>query len=117
MATKTITTVKFPEKIVNHYIKNLKQKIKVKGVLLFGSFAWGKPTKHSDVDLVVISPSFSKRNFDRRLDFLTDVRDKIALQIAMDIIGYTPKEFANIEKHSAVMAIAKKKGKWIYGSK
>ncbi len=111
MASKTL---KFPEKIVDHYIENLKQKIKVKGVLLFGSFAWGKPTKHSDVDLVVISPSFSKRNFDRRLDLLTAVRDKIALQIAMDIIGYTPREFANIEKHSAIMAIAKRKGRWIY---
>lgn len=111
MASKTL---KFPEKIVDHYIENLKQKIKVKGVLLFGSFAWGKPTKHSDVDLVVISPSFSKRNFDRRLDLLTAARDKIALQIAMDIIGYTPREFANIEKHSAIMAIAKRKGKWIY---
>jgi len=111
MATKTI---KFPKEIVGHYVENLKQKIRVKAVLLFGSFAWGKPTKHSDVDLVIISPDFSKRNFDRRLDLLTEARDKIALQIAMDVIGYTPKEFADIEKHSAIMSIAKKKGKWLY---
>ncbi|MCK4781340.1 nucleotidyltransferase domain-containing protein [Candidatus Parcubacteria bacterium] len=110
-------TIKFPKKIVNHYIQNLEEKIKIKGVLLFGSFAWGKPTKHSDVDLVVISPDFNKRNFDQRLDLLTDIRDDITYKIAMDIIGYTPKEFTEIEKHSAIMSLAKKKGKWIYKEK
>jgi predicted nucleotidyltransferase len=84
---------------------------------LFGSFAYGKPTKHSDVDLVIISPNFSKIDFDQRLDFLTDARDKPTYQIAMDVIGYTPREFANIEKHSAIMAKAKKDGKWIYKAK
>ncbi len=111
MASKTI---KFPEKILDHYIANLRNRINVKGVLLFGSFAWGKPTKHSDVDLIVVSPSFYRKGFYRRLDLLSDARDKIACQIAMDIIGYTPKEFANLEKHSAIGAIAKKKGRWIY---
>lgn len=112
MAQKT--KVKFPRKIVDHYIENLKQKIKVKGVLLFGSFAWGKPTKHSDVDLVIISPDFTKKEFDNRLQWLSRMRDDITYQIAMDIIGYTPKEFAHIEKNSAIMSIAKKKGKWLY---
>lgn len=114
MASKTI---KFPEKIVNHYIANLKDKINVKGVLLFGSFAWGKPTKHSDVDLIIVSPSFYRKGFNSRLDLLSDARDKVACQIAMDIIGYTPREFNNLEKHSAIGAIAKRKGKWIYKAK
>lgn len=111
MASKT---VKFPQKIVNHYIDTLKEKIKVEGVFLFGSYAYGAPTKHSDVDLAVISSNFNRKNFDERLDFLADARDKIACQIAMDIVGYTPKEFSDIEKYSAIMAYAKKYGKWIY---
>jgi len=114
MATKII---RFPKKIVNHYIDTLKEKIKVQGVFLFGSFAHGQPTKHSDVDLVVISPNFSKKNFDNRLDFLTCARDKATYQIAMDVIGYTPQEFSHIEDHSAIMAHAKKHGKWIYKRK
>lgn len=112
MASKAI---KFPEKIVNHYIANLKNKIDVKGVLLFGSFAYGEPTKHSDVDLIVVSPDFSK--ISDRLVWLSRMRDDMTYQIAMDIIGYTPREFANLEKHSAIGAIAKKKGKWIYRAK
>lgn len=112
MASKTI---EFPQKIVTHYINNLKNEINVKGVLLFGSFAWGKPTKHSDVDLIIISPNFSKIN--NRLQWLSRMRDDVTHQIAMDIIGYTPREFNNLEKHSAIGAIAKKKGKWIYKAK
>lgn len=111
MATKAI---RFPKKIVNHYIENLRKKIGVRAVLLFGSFAWGAPTKHSDIDLVVISPNFSKKNFDQRLDLLADARDKTSLQIAMDVVGYTPEEFDTIEQHSAIMAQAKKKGKWLF---
>ncbi|MCK4781331.1 nucleotidyltransferase domain-containing protein [Candidatus Parcubacteria bacterium] len=115
MAQKT--KIKFPEKIINHYIENLKGKIRVKGVLLFGSFAWGKPTKHSDVDLVVVSPDFSKKEFRNRLQWLSRMRDDVTYEIAMDVIGYTPKEFTEIEKHSAIMSLAKKKGKWIYKEK
>jgi predicted nucleotidyltransferase len=83
------------KKIINHYINLLKKEIKVKGVLLFGSFAWGKPTKHSDVDLIIISPDFNKKKFSNRLQWLSRMRDDLTHQIAMDIIGYTPKEFAN----------------------
>lgn len=108
------TAIKFPKIIVNHYIKTLKKKIEVDGILLFGSFAWGQPTKHSDVDLVVISKDFSKYNFDSRLSLLNHARDKISYQAAMDIIGYTPKEFSQIEKYSAIMSKAKQKGKWLY---
>lgn len=107
-------TVKFPASTANYYINILKKKIAVDGVLLFGSFAWGTPTKHSDVDLVVLSPDFHRQTFDQRLDFLTNARDRRSRTIAMDVIGYTPKEFAHIENESAIMAKAKKDGKWLY---
>lgn len=104
--------IKFPKKIVDHYINLLQKKIKIEGVLLFGSFAWGYPTKHSDVDLVIISPDFKKiRN---PFQWLSRMRDERTYQIAMDVIGYTPQEFADIEHHSAIIAKAKKEGKWIY---
>ncbi len=112
MAEKTI---KFPKKIIDYYIGNLEREIEVEGALLFGSFAWGKPTKHSDIDLVIVSPDFKK--IKDPLQWLSRMRDKPTYQIAMDVIGYTPREFADIEKHSAIMAKAKKDGKWIYRAK
>lgn len=114
MAKKTIA---FPESIIQHYLKVLRAKIQIDGVLLFGSFAWGAPTKHSDVDLVVISPDFSHKNFSDRLSLLSHARDKTTYQIAMDIVGYTPEEFSNIEQHSAIIGKAKRDGKWIYQKK
>ena len=110
MAEKTI---RFPKKIVEHYLDNLKTQLNLQAALLFGSFAWGKPTKHSDVDLVIISPSFRRKNFNKRIDLLTNARDDTSLQVAMDVIGYTPEEFADIENHSAIMAKAKNHGKWL----
>lgn len=114
MAKKSI---KFPKKVIKHYIEKLQEKIRVEGVLLFGSFAWGKPDKHSDVDLIIISPDFSKKEFRNRLQWLSRMRDDFTYQIAMDIIGYTPKEFSNIEEYSAIGGQAKNKGKWIYREK
>lgn len=107
-------TIKFPKKIVDHYINILENEIKIKGVLLFGSFAYGKPDKHSDVDLAIISPDFKKMNFYKRMDWLQFQRDKTTFQIAMDVIGYTPHEFRWIDRHSAIMKVAKKRGKWLY---
>ena len=103
----------FPKKIITHYISRLRKYITVDGVLLFGSFAYGQPTKHSDVDLVISSPDFSSQSFDSRMDFLTQARDRQARQIAMDVIGYTPKELSQAEKFSAILSQAKKKGRWL----
>jgi len=100
--------------IINSYIKNINKKIDISGVLLFGSYAYGKPKKFSDVDLVVISPDFQRRKFFNRIDWLTRERMNVADTIAMDVVGYTPKEFANIEDESAIMEKAKKDGIWLY---
>lgn len=111
LSQKTIT---FPRKIINHYVATLARDIKLDGVLLFGSFAYGSPTKHSDVDLAVVSPDFNNMAFGKRMDWLEKKRDKLTDAIAMDIIGYTPREFRYIDKESAIMAEAKKKGRWLY---
>ncbi len=104
-------TIKFPQQIISHYLALLQKKIVLEGVLLFGSFAWGKPTKHSDVDLAIISSDFKK--IKNSLQWLSRMRDEKSCQVAMDVIGYTPEEFADIENHSAIMTKAKKQGKWI----
>jgi predicted nucleotidyltransferase len=111
MAKKTI---KFPAKIINHYINSLQKKINLQGVLLFGSFAWGKPTTDSDVDLIIISPDFNKKQFANRLQWLSRMRDDYSSQTAMDIVGYTPEEFIHAENSSTIMARAKKEGKWLF---
>ena len=42
------------QKELNKIVKQIKEKYKPEKIILFGSFAWGKPEKGSDVDLLVV---------------------------------------------------------------
>ena len=44
--------------IIQGFIARLEQEIPVQEVILFGSYAQGKPHDHSDIDLAVISDWF-----------------------------------------------------------
>ena len=111
MANKRINV----KKIVKEYLKNFPPNIRVKGVFLFGSYATGKIREDSDLDLIVLSPDFKKINFIKRSEMLSRFRkDKMTRSIPMDIFGYTPEEFKNIDKESVIMRRAKREGKMIY---
>lgn len=81
--------------VIKVYLKELKKKIKPQKVILFGSYARGTANKDSDIDLVILSDDFKKISFDKRLDLLIDAREhQLTRKYAMDIFGYTPKEYA-----------------------
>lgn len=82
--------------IIDIYLKELSKEIKLQKIILFGSYAKGKATKESDLDLVVISPDFSHRSFNERFSLLAKARlHPQTRQVAMDIFGYTPEEYAS----------------------
>jgi len=105
-----------PKKVIKAYLKNVPKDIKVRGVFLFGSYATGKVHKDSDLDFVVVSPDFKKVDFIKRMELLSHVQgaSKITRSVPMDIIGYTPEEFANIDKESVIMKQAKRDGRMIF---
>ena len=74
--------------IVTEIVDKIKTQFKPQKIILFGSYAWGKPTEDSDIDLFLIMESNLRR-------------DKRALQVQkafsqrtfpLDIIVYTPEE-------------------------
>ncbi len=72
----------------------------------------------SDVDLIIISSDFKKLAFMDRLVLLSKLRkSKLTRSVPMDIIGYTPEEFENIDKESIIMRRAKREGKMIFTAK
>lgn len=86
--------IKKVKPIINFYLKELRKSIRPQKVIVFGSFAKGKATKESDLDLVVISQDFANRSFDERFSLLNKARlHPETRKIAMDIFGYTPEEF------------------------
>ncbi len=59
-------------------------------LILFGSFAWGKPDKDSDIDLFVIMDSM-ERPAPRSVPVAIEARVRF---LPMDVLVYTPEEVA-----------------------
>lgn len=94
MAKKRI----IPELIIKDYIKDLSGQIKVDGAFIFGSYATGKVREDSDLDCIIISRDFKKINYLKRLQLLSRARRGLAVNMAMDIFGYTPQEFKAMKR-------------------
>ena len=73
------------KKITDQIVK----KYKPEKIILFGSYAWGKPTEDSDVDLFIV-----KKSGKRRIDRGRELRKMLFGNDfpAMDVLIYTPKE-------------------------
>jgi len=63
----------------------------VEQLILFGSHASGTARDDSDIDLVVISPSFSEKSYWERIDILTDAVINAASSIEPS--AFTPDEW------------------------
>ena len=68
--------------------RDIVKKYNPEKIILFGSLAWGKPSRDSDVDLFIIKKT--KKNL---LERIRDV-DRILLDriIPLDILVYTPEQ-------------------------
>lgn len=69
-------------------------------VVLFGSYARGRATSYSDVDLVVVAQSFAKISKNKRLDAMYELSKD--LQPDFHVFGLTPAEFASISKFTTL---------------
>jgi predicted nucleotidyltransferase len=58
-------------------------------IILFGSYAYGKPTDDSDVDVLVIMP-FDRKRGRKSLE----IRQRISADFPLDLIVRTPKAIA-----------------------
>ena len=62
---------------------------------IFGSHAWGTPTKDSDLDLVVVVESSDQKPYKRAVKGIRALR---GLGIAKDILVYTKDEFKTLSQ-------------------
>jgi len=75
---------------------------------LFGSHAWGTPTKDSDVDLLIVVDSSEQKTYKRAIKGIRALR---GLGIAKDILVYTKDEFKTLsEDVSSLLYKVKKEG-------
>ena len=85
------------EEIVEKFISELKKRIYVQRVILFGSYARGTPRPWSDIDLAVISPDFHGGTEEDHL-LLAEIARKVTPQI--EAIPYMPEDFLQCEAQS-----------------
>jgi len=76
------------ERIYSKIINRIIQTPGVEKIILFGSYAYGKPHKDSDIDLFIVMKT-EKRPVERGLIFQELFQDR---EFAMDFIVKTPEE-------------------------
>jgi predicted nucleotidyltransferase len=85
----------------------------IKKIYLFGSYAYGKPTKKSDIDLCIIIGNKLVRS-------KTDINLTIALSlfdndiIPADVLVYTEKQFCEIKNPNGIKNTIRTKGNILY---
>lgn len=102
------------EKRIKTVVESIAKNYKPEKIFLFGSFAWGKPKKDSDIDILVIKKSKqTPRKIAQKIDQSLFDRD-----FPLDILVYSPEYFN--KRMSLGDYFTKKivsKGKLLYESK
>ena len=79
---------------IQAYAAAVAQQFKPQRIILFGSYAYGKPTRDSDVDLLVVM-KHHKRNVEQAIA----IRAKVDAPFPMDLLVRTP---ARVKKRIAL---------------
>jgi uncharacterized protein len=79
------------KEIIARYVGELdKLGIEVSQVILYGSYAKGTQGEYSDIDVAVISPTFTKVDIFERQEILSRAHHKF--HVPLEPIGLTPKQ-------------------------
>ncbi len=102
------------KKIIRNYIHVLDQEIPIEKVILFGSYAWGKPKPYSDIDLAIFSKKFEDKDEIKNMQFL--FKKACQIDTAIEPLPFHPKDLKNPDKRTLLYQIVTK-GKVIPQSK
>ena len=97
--------------LVHDFVRALEPTVRVDKVILYGSYANGKPRKWSDVDLAVISRNFARLRRWKRQDILGDALVHNTNMI--EALGYSLAEYNHAHRLTFLGEI-KRTGKVIY---
>lgn len=98
-------------KVVNQFIKTIEKDIKVKEVILFGSYVKGNITPASDIDLIVVSPDFRRKDEMEAIQYL--FRQAAKVNSLLEPIPATPEEIKKADPRD-FLGQAIKSGKVIW---
>lgn len=106
---------RIPQAAIDDVVKQIVEKFKPIKIILFGSYAYGKPTQVSDVDLLVIMESSLKERQLSERQLSQKIRTSINYQFGLDLIIKTPESLSNrIEMGDFFLKEVMQKGKILY---
>jgi predicted nucleotidyltransferase len=109
-----VTKGKSRIEIINRMVEKIKREYQPEKIILFGSYAWGKPSKHSDIDLFIIKDTTARR-IDRAVEVRRILDDENA-EFPLDVLVYTPSEIKRrLEIEDDFIKDIIDKGKILYG--
>lgn len=87
--------------------KEVSESFRITKAILFGSRAKGEELKSSDYDILLVSPDFEGIHFTERA---SSVLASLSNHFPMDLLCYTPKEFAEKRKQIGIVRVAVREG-------
>jgi predicted nucleotidyltransferase len=78
------------KRIIFTLVEKLKKGYQPEKIILYGSYAWGKPTKDSDLDLFIIKRT-NERHIDRAIK-VCEILDQEEREVPLEPLVYTPEE-------------------------
>jgi len=77
-----------PQEKINEVVERIVKNVQPEKVILFGSYAYGKPNEDSDLDILVIKESVLPRH-----ERVKEIKKYLwGIKIPVDLIVYTPEE-------------------------
>lgn len=70
----------------------IKERFKAKDVILFGSYAYGKPDRDSDVDLMVILRALRGKSYKKATEISLALSHNFDVQFPMDLLVRSRKQ-------------------------
>ena len=99
---------------IRNIANKISAKLKISRIILFGSYAYGKPTDNSDIDLCIIIDEDNRRKIDISREIRREIMGDITKSI--DIFVYSKDEFENKAKNlTGLERLISEKGLIIYG--
>jgi len=100
------------KKIIDEIRDRLVKTYNPLAIYIFGSHAWGMPTKDSDFDLLIIIEKSGEKSYKRPIP---GQQALFGLGISKDLIVYTKKEFERLSANKASLCYKiEHDGKLIY---
>lgn len=100
---------------IHQLARRIAQEFRPERIILFGSYAYGKPTEDSDVDLLVVMPVRNEAVLKKAVEIYTAIDRAKAAPFSFDLLVRTPSQIhRRVALHDFFVREITERGKVLY---